>query len=78
MNKFEVGKTYTTRSIGDHDCIISATVVSRTAKTIKCLNKHRELATFRVSINYRGDEMFMPWGRGSMMPSLSADDVKAA
>ena len=32
---FVVGQTYTTRSPGDHDCIISVTIASRTAKTVK-------------------------------------------
>jgi len=34
MSTFVVGKTYTTRSVCDHDCIISATIVKRTAKTV--------------------------------------------
>lgn len=34
MKKFAAGKTYTTRSICDHDCVISVTIEKRTAKTV--------------------------------------------
>jgi len=33
-SKFEVGKTYATRSIGDHDCNFSFAILARTAKTV--------------------------------------------
>lgn len=29
--QFAAGKTYSTRSIGDHDCIIAVTIARRTA-----------------------------------------------
>ncbi len=64
---FEVGKTYTTRSACDYNCIISITVLRRTAKTITTEDK-----TFRVSTGYDGFETVKPWGRGSMMPIISA------
>ena len=76
MVKFEVGKTYSTRSICDHNCVISATVVARTDKTIKA-SVGGKVKTFRPSANYRGDaEIFAPWGRGSMMPLIDATDTK--
>jgi hypothetical protein len=31
---FNVGQTYSTRSICDHECIHSVTIVARTAKTV--------------------------------------------
>jgi len=34
MCKFEEGKTYQTRSIGDNNCIFEITVIKRTAKTV--------------------------------------------
>ena len=34
MTKFEIGKTYSMRSICDHDCVWTYTVTARTAKTI--------------------------------------------
>ena len=67
MKKFEVGKTYTTRSIGDHGCIIAVTVARRTAKTITDINGKR-LGVFE----YDGQECVMPWGRYSMAPTIRA------
>ena len=34
MTKFEVGKTYATRSLGDYDCIHAFKILARTEKTI--------------------------------------------
>ncbi len=80
MEQFEVGKIYTTRSACDHNCIISIKVLRRTAKTITTgtpgmgfkPNTSQE-KTFRVFTGYQGHEAIMPWGRGSMMPVLSAE-----
>lgn len=66
--RFEPGKTYTTRSICDHDCIIRETITSRTAKTVTTTRGK----TFRVS-EYNGIEQFKPWGNYSMAPIMSAD-----
>jgi hypothetical protein len=72
--KFEVGKTYSTRSIGDHNCIIRMTVASRTEKTIKTTDGK----SFRVSIcPYDNAELIRPWGRYSMAPTINATDLKA-
>jgi hypothetical protein len=68
MTTFEAGKTYQTRSICDHDCIISVTVAKRTAKTVTDATGK----TFRISQDYRGNEMIRPWGNYSMAPVLSA------
>ena len=67
MTKFEPGKTYTTRSIGDHNCIISETIASRTAKTVTTTDGKR----FRL-FEYDGAECFRPWGKFSMAPTLRA------
>jgi hypothetical protein len=69
MNKFEIGKTYATRSIGDYNCIIRATVVSRTAKMITTDKGEK----FRVK-EYNGVETFRPWGNYSLCPILFATD----
>jgi hypothetical protein len=66
--KFEIGKTYFTRSICDHDMIITITVASRTAKRIKTT----EGKTLGVS-EYEGIEQVRPWGRYSMCPVIGAD-----
>lgn len=72
--KFVVGKTYSTRSICDHDCIISATVAKRTASTVTLTGGYmgRDQKTFRVSINCDGAEQFAPLGRYSMAPMIRA------
>jgi hypothetical protein len=72
MEKFESGKTYSTRSICDHNCIIRVTVARRTAKTIVT----SEGKTFRIGL-YDDVEYVMPWGRYSMSPMVSADDTRA-
>jgi hypothetical protein len=72
MIKFEIGKTYFTRSIGDSNATFTATIVSRTAKTVKT----DAGKTFRVS-KYNGAEFFMPEGRYSMAPTIRADRVQA-
>lgn len=40
--QFEVGKTYYTRSICNHDCIFSVKVIKRTAKTVVVLKDGEE------------------------------------
>lgn len=67
MTKFKPGKTYSTRSVCDHDCIISVTVAKRTAKTITT----DAGKTFRVS-EYNGAEFVKPWGSYSMAPIVDA------
>lgn len=75
MKTFEVGKTYTMRSIGDHDCVWTYTVVKRTAKTIT-ISDGQETKTCRVNAKtseIRNAESIYPLGRYSMSPVLSAD-----
>ncbi len=67
-NAFQVGRTYTTRSICDADCIIRISVAGRTAKTIKTA----EGKTLRIFVDYEGREAVRPWGRYSMAPIISA------
>lgn len=67
MIKFEVGKTYSTRSICDSNCIISITVASRTAKTIVTTEGKR----FRIKL-YGSSETIKPWGSYSMAPTIYA------
>lgn len=69
-SKFEVGRTYYTRSVCDHNCIISVTIASRTAKMVTTTEGKR----FRTNSDYDGNEMIKPWGTFSMCPVLSAAD----
>jgi len=72
MKTFEIGKTYTTSSICDHNCIYSATVVARTPKTIKA-TIHGKVKSFRVAPNWDGSaESFKPFGNYSMCPVIHA------
>ena len=74
MEQFKVGQTYMTRSIGDHNCIISARIIKRTEKTVTA-DVNGEIKTFRPSV-YRDAESILPWGNGSMMPIINATDTK--
>lgn len=69
MQTFQVGKTYTTRSICDHDCVIKVEVASRTAKTIKTPAGK----TFRVDV-HDGAEFIRLGGAYSMAPIVRAND----
>ena len=69
MSKFEAGKTYATRSVCDHSCVVRVTIAKRTAKTVTTDEGKR----FRVSVcPYGGEETIKPWGSYSMCPVISA------
>lgn len=67
MQAFQIGKTYSTRSACDHNCIFSVTVAARTAKTIKTTNGK----TLRIG-TYEGAEFVRPMGSYSMAPIITA------
>jgi hypothetical protein len=69
--KFQANKTYTTRSIGDADCIISIKVLRRTAKTLFVEGDQLTNATLRIS-QFQGVECVSPWGKFSMSPTITA------
>ena len=72
---FEVGKTYTCRSIVNSDHIHSARIIKRTAHTVTVYLEGcttRGPKTFRVSRDYCGAECFRPEGSYSMAPTISA------
>jgi hypothetical protein len=71
--QFQVGKTYATRSICDHDCIFSFVVLGRTAKTVT-VNVHGKTVRRGLSI-YDGVEQFSPFGNYSMATIIGADDL---
>jgi len=64
---FQVGRTYSTRSVCDHDCIFSITVESRTACFITTTCGKR----LKVS-EWDGAETVAPEGRYSMCPIINA------
>jgi hypothetical protein len=70
-NTFKAGQTYTTRSACDHECIFSATVISRTAKTVK-ISVHGKTKSRKIHV-WDGVEHFYPFGQYSMAAIMSAD-----
>jgi hypothetical protein len=71
MQTFEIGSTYCTRSICDHNSIIRVTVAKRTAKTITTSTGK----VLRISV-YDGEEQVKPHGSYSMAPIVGAKDTK--
>ena len=72
--KFETSKTYSAKSICDHNCIWEITVLSRTAKTIKIkklINDDGKPKTLRISM-WDGVETVKPLGSYSMAPMIRA------
>lgn len=74
MKKFEIGKTYSMRSICDHNCVWTYTVTARTAKTITISDGEKTLKcrVIQKVSEYRGAETIYPLGQYSMAPSLTA------
>lgn len=78
--KFQVGKTYYGRMIGDSNQRICLTVAKRTEKTITTAasdDKRYAGRLFRVKVD-RGFEEVLPLGNYSMAPSVRADQELTA
>lgn len=76
MKKFEVGRKYSTRSMCDHNCIWSYTIIARTACTVTALDEDGNQFKFRINkktSEYRNAETFYPLGQYSMAPMISAE-----
>ena len=71
MIKFEVGKTYYTRSMSDYDCIFDFTITGRTDKSIKTVIRGKAV-TRRIKVR-DGVETFAPFGVYSMSPVIYAN-----
>lgn len=74
MTKFEIGKTYSMRSICNQDCVWTYTVTARTAKTITISDgkKIRKCRIIKAASEYRNAETVYPLGQYSMSPALTA------
>jgi hypothetical protein len=70
MTKFQVGKTYSTRSICDWDCVYSFTILARTAKQVT-VNVHGKVCKRGVTVA-DGVEQFKPFGSYSMCAIIRA------
>ena len=75
MKQFEIGKTYSTRSACNSDCIFKITVISRTASTITAFfdNKVEKYRISKKYSEYRDAETVLPLGSYSMAPMISAE-----
>jgi hypothetical protein len=73
MNQFQIGRTYSTRSICDYDCIFSFTILGRTAKTVTT-QVHGKTVRRGLSL-WNGVEQFKPFGNYSMCAIIGADDL---
>lgn len=73
--KFEVGKTYYTRSICNHDCIFRATIVKRTAKTVTIDEGDGKTKRCKIHTDLGSDEAIFPHGVYSMCPIIHAKDI---
>jgi hypothetical protein len=76
MNTFQVGATYTGRSICDSECVYRMRVLRRTAKTITVSLNEAAPKTLRPYL-YRDCETVMPNGRYSMALTIGADKMAA-
>lgn len=72
--KFQIGKTYYGRMIGDSNQKVCITIAKRTAKTVTLNQDAGRLAgkVLRIKAD-RGFEEVMPLGNYSMAPSVRAD-----
>ena len=70
MKTFKSGTEIKTRSICDHNCIFTAKVIKRTAKTVTIITMGEER---RCKIHVEDNEEFIfPHGRYSMAPVMRA------
>lgn len=68
---FQIGQTYSTRSIADYDTIHTFKIIARTTKTVT-VNVHGKVVK-RGLTTYEGVEQFKPFGTYSTI--ISADKV---
>lgn len=73
MTKFEPGRTYSCRSICDHNCIFTFEVIARTDKTVTIKGPLASGTGRRKVREWDGVECIDPLGRYSMAPVLRAD-----
>jgi hypothetical protein len=71
MNTFEAGQELSTRSIGDHNCIFTGTVIKRTAKTVTVNTRMDGERRCKIHTNDEG-EFIYPHGQYSMSPIFRA------
>lgn len=74
MKKFEIGKTYTCRSVCDHNTVFEYTVITRTPKTMTLRDRHGIESRRGIKPSYCGTaESCKPEGTYSMCPVITAN-----
>jgi hypothetical protein len=71
--KFEVGKSYATRSICDSDTWMRVTILKRTDKTVT-VKRGDKTKVCKIAADWQGYESIKPWGSYSMCPVISSCD----
>lgn len=71
MITFQTGRTYSTRSIGDHDCIHRFTILARTTKQVT-IDVHGKIVRRGITV-WDNVETFAPFGKYSMSATIKAD-----
>ena len=73
MNKFKIGKIYSTRSLCDHECIFSYKVIGRSEKTVILKDDSKTVKRRKIHIdNAQEGEYCFPDGLYSMCPMIRA------
>lgn len=73
---FEVGKSYSMRSVCNHDCVWTYKVINRTACTVTLKSTRGEQLTCRINKKltaWSNTETVLPLGSYSMAPMLRAE-----
>ncbi len=71
IKTFKTGKTYSTRSICDHECIFSVTIAKRTKATVTTTDGKR-FGIAKNETKWNNAETIFPHGRYSMAPAIRA------
>jgi hypothetical protein len=72
MTKFEIGKTYSTRSACDYETVFAWTVIARTAKQITLEDRWGRQEKRGIYL-WNGTEHCKPNGTYSMCPVINAE-----
>ena len=74
-NQLQPNTTLYTRSIGDHNCIFTATVLKVTKKMVTFIAEG-ETKRAKIHTDDDGVQFFFPFGRYSFAPRLRATSTK--
>tara|TARA_R100001510_G_C7471562_1_gene87597 strand:+ start:51 stop:311 length:261 start_codon:yes stop_codon:yes gene_type:complete len=69
--RFEAGRTYTTRSICDSECVFAYEIIRRTAASVWVRGINGMVVRRKIEI-WEGQETCLPEGRYSMAPVIKA------